>query len=157
MIEIATYPETVACNLAHPKWGPKCLKWPKSRGIYTALLAQQISLQNEIFALPCFGCLHMYYPREIGGMGELFTYYLLDRILASSPSLQPSKPTSLSGEALIPCQKSRGGRLAQAAASNKHNTHKEKLTRTHKERWKPKRFLAGFFFFLLTLYNIHKV
>ena len=52
--EIATYLETVV------------------RGIYTALLAYQISLQSEIFTLPCFRYLHRHYPREIGENGRAF-------------------------------------------------------------------------------------
>ena len=69
--------------------------------LYTTLLAHQISLQSEIFALPYFRYLCRHYPREIGRMGELLTRCLLARLLASSPSLQPSKLASLSGEALI--------------------------------------------------------
>ena len=46
-----------------------------SRGIYTTLLAHQIPLQSEIFALPCFRYLHRHYPREIGKNGRAF--YLL--------------------------------------------------------------------------------
>ena len=50
------------------------------------------------------------------------------------------------------------GGLAQDVASNTHSTYKEKLTQENTKRdGGQKRFLAGFFFFLLSLYNVHKV
>ena len=79
--EIVAYPETAIRNLAGLKRGPKRPQMAKiksaypirfSRRIYTTLLAHQISLQSEIFALPCFRYLRRHYPREIGKNGRAF-------------------------------------------------------------------------------------
>ena len=68
--EIAVYPETTMTKIM--------IVSPIgfTHRIYTTLLAHQISLQSEIFALPCFGYLCKHYPREIGENGRAF-YQLL--------------------------------------------------------------------------------
>ena len=56
------------------------------------------------------------------------------------------------------CHKSHGGgTCASCCVKHAQYAQGEAHSRTHKERWRPKRFLADFFFFLLTLYNVHKV
>ena len=79
--EIAAYPKTAIRNLAGLK---RCPKWPQmtkitiaspiapSHKIYSTLLAHQISLQSEIFALPYFEYLRRHYPREIMENGRAF-------------------------------------------------------------------------------------
>ena len=58
----------------------------------------------------------------------------------------------------ILCQELHGeGTCSSCCVKHAQYTQGEAHSRTHKERWRPKRFLAGFFFFLLTLYNVHKV
>ena len=50
------------------------------------------------------------------------------------------------------------GGLAQAAASNTHSTHKEKLTQEYTKRDGGQNvFFLVFFFFFFTLYNVYKV
>ena len=102
--EIAAYPEIAIRNLASLKRGPKRPQMAKftiaspielTCGIDTALLAHQISLQSEIFALPCFKYLCRYYPREIGENGRAF-YPLLACLNPCFFSFTSAFKTSLS-------------------------------------------------------------